>query len=63
MTFKQGDRVEITRCADDPRAAGKVGRIVDGVAPGHLTGGRWTVGGLGLFQRPVLCTSAELRKV
>lgn len=63
MTFKQGDRVRIERCTDDPRAAGKTGRIIDGTPPGHLTGGRWTVGGLGLLQRNVLCASSELRKV
>lgn len=63
MTFKARDEVRIVECEDDPRAAGKVGRIVDEVPPGHLTGGRWTVSGLGLFIAPVLCHTRELRKI
>jgi hypothetical protein len=60
--FTARDRVLITACEDDPRAAGRIGHIVDEVPPGPLTGGRWTVAGLGLLQRPVLCHPHELRK-
>ncbi|MGN9821906.1 hypothetical protein ACTMUQ_42340 [Streptomyces sp. SD11] len=60
--FDAGDEVEITACQDDPRAAGRTGRIVDEVEPGPLTGGRWTVSGIGLLIGPVLCHSHELRK-
>jgi hypothetical protein len=61
--FAAGDRVLILACAEDPRAAGKTGRIVDEAPPGPLTGGRWTVAGVGLFIAPVLCTTQELRKL
>ncbi|WP_030667925.1 hypothetical protein [Streptomyces rimosus] len=60
MTFQAGQKVLIVSCADDPRAAGRTGRIVDEVPPGPLTGGRWTVGGLGLLIGPVLCHPHEL---
>ncbi|MER7316264.1 hypothetical protein [Streptomyces halstedii] len=60
--FNAGDEVEITACADDPRAVGRTGRIVDEVEPGPLTGGRWTVNGIGLLIGPVLCHSHELTK-
>ncbi|MFD5424460.1 hypothetical protein [Streptomyces sp. NPDC127084] len=63
MAFKAGDKVLIVSCADDPRAVGKVGRIVDEAPPGALTGGRWTVGRIGLLIAPVLCASSELQKV
>jgi hypothetical protein len=53
--FTAGDEVLITSCADDPRAAGKTGVIVDEGPPGPLTGGRWTVKGIGLLIAPVLC--------
>ncbi|WP_406348141.1 hypothetical protein OHA44_15340 [Streptomyces sp. NBC_00144] len=59
--FKAGDKVRIIRCEDDPRAAGKTGRIVDDLPPGRLTGGRWTVNGISLFIGPVLCHTHELR--
>jgi hypothetical protein len=62
MAFTAGDRVLITSCADDPRAAGRTGRIVDQVAPGPLTDGRWTVDRIGLLIGPVLCDTSELRK-
>lgn len=60
--FQAGDQVLITGCADDPRAIGRTGRIVDEVPPGPLTGGRWTVGGISLLIGPVLCHGHELRK-
>lgn len=58
--FQAGDEVLITSCEDDPRAAGRTGRIVDEVAPGKLTGGRWTVNGIGFLIGPVLCHGHEL---
>jgi hypothetical protein len=60
--FQANDEVQILSCEDDPRAAGKTGRIIDQVPPGPLTGGRWTVGGIGLLIAPVLCHSHELNK-
>ncbi|MFJ8823745.1 hypothetical protein ACIREE_18415 [Streptomyces sp. NPDC102467] len=63
MSFNAGDKVRIVSCADDPRAAGRTGRIVDEVPPGALTGGRWTVGHIGLLIAPVLCSTAELQKL
>ncbi|WP_385622994.1 hypothetical protein PXH67_31600 [Streptomyces sp. P8-A8] len=61
MSFKAGDKVRIVSCQDDPRAAGRTGRIVDEVPPGPLTGGRWTVNGISIFIAPVLCHTHELR--
>jgi hypothetical protein len=61
--FAAGARVQITSCADDPRAAGRSGRIVDEVPPGPLTGGRWTVDRVGLLIGPVLCHTHELRAI
>ncbi|MER6635118.1 hypothetical protein ACFXAY_29120 [Streptomyces microflavus] len=61
MPFKAGDRVRIVSCEDDPRAAGRTGRIVDEVPPGPLTEGRWTVHGIGLLIGPALCRTRELR--
>ncbi|MET9974085.1 hypothetical protein ACFYOI_02760 [Streptomyces microflavus] len=61
MPFKAGDRVRIVSCEDDPRAAGRTGRIVDEVPPGSLTEGRWTVHGIGLLIGPALCHTSELR--
>ncbi|QCX79113.1 hypothetical protein C9F11_27555 [Streptomyces sp. YIM 121038] len=63
MSFKAGDKVRIKSCADDPRAAGKTGRIVDEVPPGPLTDGKWTVGHISLFIAPVLCSTSELKKL
>ncbi len=60
--FKQHEKVLVVSCEDDPRAVGKTGRIVDEVPPGKLTGGRWTVSGLGLFIAPVRCHTSELQK-
>ncbi|MEV7581613.1 hypothetical protein [Streptomyces erythrochromogenes] len=59
--FKAGAEVEILSCEDDPRAKGKTGRIVDGVPPGPLTEGRWTVNKISIFIGPVLCHARELR--
>ena len=60
--FQAGDKVRIVSCADDPRAAGKTGRIVDEVPPGPLTDGKWTVSSIGLLIAPVLCSTGELKK-
>ncbi|WP_030720499.1 hypothetical protein [Streptomyces griseus] len=59
--FQAGQEVRIVSCEDDPRAAGRTGRIVDEVSPGPLTGGRWTVHRVGLLIGPVLCHTRELR--
>ncbi|MFE3662836.1 hypothetical protein ACFXOR_07655 [Streptomyces sp. NPDC059164] len=59
--FQAGQEVRIVSCEDDPRAAGRTGRIVDETPPGPLTGGRWTVHCVGLLVGPVLCHSHELR--
>lgn len=59
--FTAGTKVRIVSCQDDPRAAGRTGRIVDEIPPGPLTEGRWTVHGIGLLIGPVLCHSHELR--
>ncbi|GHI98201.1 hypothetical protein TPA0906_00670 [Streptomyces olivaceus] len=61
--FQAGDTVRIVACEDDPRAVGKTGQIVDEVAPGPLTGGRWTVSRISLLIGPVLCHGRELQKV
>ena len=61
MSFQAGQEVRIISCEDDPRAAGRTGRIVDEVPPGPLTNGRWTVNGVGLLIGPVLCHGHELR--
>ncbi|MFJ6012086.1 hypothetical protein [Streptomyces sp. NPDC092952] len=61
--FKAGDKVRIVRCEDDPRAAGRTGRVLDEIPPGPLTGGRWTVDRIGAFIAPVLCHTHELRRV
>ncbi|WP_411142556.1 hypothetical protein [Streptomyces sp. x-80] len=59
--FQAGDEVRITSCEDDPRAAGRMGRIVDEVPPGPRTAGRWTVHGVGFLIGSVLCHTHELR--
>ncbi|GAA3800963.1 hypothetical protein GCM10022403_039040 [Streptomyces coacervatus] len=61
--FQAGDKVLIVSCADDPRAAGKTGRIVDEAPPGPLTDGKWTVNGISLLIAPVLCSTGELQKL
>ncbi|GAA2810087.1 hypothetical protein GCM10010441_38410 [Kitasatospora paracochleata] len=59
--FNAGDKVLIVSCADDPRAAGRTGWIVDEVPPGPLTQGRWTVRGVGFLIGNPLCETRELR--
>lgn len=59
MAFTAGQKVRIVSCADDPRAAGRIGQIVDEVPPGPLTGGRWTVK-VSFLIGPVLCPTSEL---
>ncbi|MFJ6464344.1 hypothetical protein ACIQM0_25500 [Streptomyces sp. NPDC091387] len=61
MPFTAGDKVRIISCDDDPRAAGRTGRIIDEVPPGPLTGGRWTVHRISPLIGPVLCHTHELR--
>ncbi|MER7761381.1 hypothetical protein [Streptomyces sp. NPDC097619] len=60
--FSAGDTVLIVACADDPRAVGRTGRIVDAAPPGPLTDRRWTVDQVGWLIGPVLCHGHELRK-
>ncbi|PCG82728.1 hypothetical protein CIB93_28270 [Streptomyces sp. WZ.A104] len=59
--FQAGQEVLIVACEDDPRAAGKTGRILDEVPPGPLTEGRWTVDRISIWIAPVLCHTHELR--
>ncbi|MFF4821276.1 hypothetical protein ACFY2K_42615 [Kitasatospora sp. NPDC001309] len=67
--FKAGDQVEVLASEADPWAVGKVGKILDDLAPGQLapsdlTGGRWTVRIPGFLSGgSALCYSYELRKV
>ncbi|MFH9983363.1 hypothetical protein ACH4ND_29905 [Streptomyces sp. NPDC017179] len=60
--FDAREKVLIVSCADDPRVAGKTGRIVDEVPPGPLTQGRWTVKVDALWIANVLCHGHELQK-
>ncbi|MDY0809896.1 hypothetical protein [Kitasatospora purpeofusca] len=60
--FAAGDEVLIVSCEDDPSVVGRTGRIVDGVPPGPLTAGRWTVHRIGLMHAPVLCHAHELKR-
>ena len=62
VLFNAGEEVLIVACADDPRAVGHTGRILDEVPPGPLTQGRWTVAGIGLLIGPVLVDSHEIQK-
>ncbi|WP_435060323.1 hypothetical protein [Streptomyces sp. bgisy060] len=62
MSFQAGDIVRIVACADDPRAVGKTGRVLDEVPPGPLTDYRWTVDRISIWIAPVLCHTHELRK-
>ncbi|MFJ4879934.1 hypothetical protein ACIP93_32670 [Streptomyces sp. NPDC088745] len=63
MTFNGGDKVQIMSCADDPRAAGRTGVVLDEVPPGPLTNHRWTVAGISWLIAPVLCETREIRKI
>jgi hypothetical protein len=56
-------KVLILACEDDPRAAGKTGRIVDEAPPGRLTAGRYTVKVDALLIGPVLCHPREIRSI
>ncbi|MGW7307385.1 hypothetical protein ACWGI1_17615 [Streptomyces sp. NPDC054835] len=59
--FRGGQKVLIVACADDPRAVGKTGRVLDEVPPGPLTEGRWTVDRISWLIAPVLCHAHELK--
>ncbi|MEU2789040.1 hypothetical protein [Streptomyces sp. NPDC007100] len=61
MSFRAGDKVLITSCEDDPRAAGLTGRVIDEAPPGPLTDGRWTVGSIDIHIGTVLCRTSELQ--
>lgn len=61
--FQARDTVRIVACDDDPRAAGKSGRIIDEVPPGPLTEGRWTVKVDAFWIANVLCHTHELRSI
>ncbi|MEU3903299.1 hypothetical protein AB0F20_05720 [Streptomyces goshikiensis] len=61
--FHAGQTVLIISCKDDPRAAGRTGRIVDEIPPGPLTEGRWTVDRISIWIAPVLCRAAELQAI
>lgn len=63
MPFNAGDRVRIVSCEDDPRAAGRTGRIVDEAPPGELTAGRWTVHRISPLIGSVLCHAHELQRI
>ncbi|MFJ8677717.1 hypothetical protein [Streptomyces sp. NPDC093589] len=60
--FNAREEVLIVACADDSRAVGKTGRIVDEVPPGPLTQGRWTVNRISLLIGPVLVHGHEIQK-
>ncbi|MEU5958805.1 hypothetical protein [Streptomyces sp. NPDC047525] len=59
MTGRENE-VLIVSCEDDPRAAGRIGYVLDEEPPGELTDYRWTVSGLGFFIGDVLCFDDEL---
>lgn len=59
--FAANSLVLITACADDPRAAGLIGEVIDEVPPGPLTQGRWTIHTGAFLIGPVLCHSHELQ--
>ncbi|MGW0920125.1 hypothetical protein ACWD3J_14045 [Streptomyces sp. NPDC002755] len=63
MAVEPRGEVRIVSCADDPRAAGRTGRIVDEVPPGPLTAGRWTVKVHAIWIGTVLCPSSELQPI
>ncbi|WP_033415414.1 hypothetical protein [Streptomyces canus] len=56
-------KVQIIACADDPRAAGKTGEVIDEAPPGELTEGRWTVRVDAFWIADVLCESSEIRPI
>ncbi|NUP32148.1 MAG: hypothetical protein HOU01_10565 [Streptomycetaceae bacterium] len=57
---KKRRKVRIISCADDKRAAGRTGWIVDEAPPGELTEGRWTVKVDAFWIGDVLCDASEL---
>ena len=57
---KKRRKVRIISCADDKRAAGRTGWIVDEAPPGELTEGRWTVKVDAFWIGDVLCHASEL---
>ena len=63
MAKKKRRRVRIISCADDERAAGKTGWIVDEGPPGPLTEGRWTVHVDAFWIADVLCNASELSPI
>ncbi|MYT25961.1 hypothetical protein GTW69_37795 [Streptomyces sp. SID7760] len=60
--YQARDEVRIVSCADDDRAAGRTGVVLDDVPPGPLTEGRWTVKVDAFWIADVLCHSGELEK-
>jgi hypothetical protein len=60
---KKRQKVRIVSCADDKRAAGKTGWIVDEAPPGELTQGRWTVKVDAFWIGDVLCGPSEIRPI
>ncbi|OLE25500.1 MAG: hypothetical protein AUG49_10530 [Catenulispora sp. 13_1_20CM_3_70_7] len=63
MTTPKRQKVRIISCADDKRAKGKTGWIVDEAPPGELTQGRWTVHVDAFWIADVLCDSSEIRHI
>lgn len=59
--FHAGQLVLITSCADDPRATGLAGEVIDDTTPGPLTQHRWTVSTGALLIGTVLCHTHELQ--
>ncbi|MFF4356922.1 hypothetical protein [Streptomyces sp. NPDC001604] len=60
---KKRHKVQIISCADDKRAAGRTGWIVDEAPPGELTQGRLTVKVDAFWIADVLCETSELRPI
>lgn len=61
--FQAGQPVLIVSCADDPRAEGLPGEVIDEAPPSHLTDYRWTVSTGAFFIGTVLCHTHELRPI
>lgn len=60
---KKKRKVRIVSCADDKRAAGKTGWIVDEAPPGELTQGRLTVKVDAFWIADVLCETSEITPI
>lgn len=56
-------KVRIVSCADDKRAAGRTGWIVDEAPPGELTQGRLTVKVDAFWIADVLCETSEITPI